>query len=76
MSGLAGAPAKESPASGAGAGADAAEVRQVHRQHDKKSILPQKVLQVPLQGNQSNPPACSSAEVEGKADAHWPSHSV
>lgn len=74
MSGVAGAPAEESPASGAEA--KTAEVCQIHRQHDNKSIPPQKVLQLLLQGNQSNPPAYSSAEVEGKGDAHWPSHSV
>lgn len=71
--GLAGASAEESPAPGAEAGT--AEVCQVQKQCDNKS-LPLRRWDCCRRDKQDHPPACSSAKAQSEADAGWPSRFV
>jgi len=55
-----------------GAEAETSEVCQGHKEHDNKIFPAQKVGLLP----QGHPPACSSAKMQSKDGAGWPSHFV
>ena len=79
VAGLAGARAEESPMipkdTAPGAEAETAEVCQGHQERDNKSLRLRR-WDCCHRDEQGHPPACSSAKVQSKADAGWPSHFV